>query len=243
VGWIPEGFGKWEGFNTCVAIGQFDESGYPGMIDRPGDPRDEDWIIPYGCEIEVRRVREGHWQSFDTLVGDDSGVEGEEVECYYETHCVGANIWAHEGCYKYLEAWLNQPPSWPAVYSKTSSLGFSLPGELYEIATSRKQPGRSTSPHSNFVRHINHISILVSIDGTLPAIDYGGIEDSCRPFRHPSPSESFRGPYSQFQEHFLGARRGSRHTGCGIAAGLRGKSLVPSIMKDFRCWMFMRPDV
>ena len=88
-------------------------------------------------------------------------------------------------------------------------------------------------------------SILVSSNGTLPAINYDGIEDSYQPFQHPSPSDSerFRGPFSHFQEHFLGARRGSRYTGLSIAAGLRGKLLVPSIMKDFRCWMFMRPDM
>jgi hypothetical protein len=90
------------------------------------------------------------------------------------------------------------------------------------------------------MRNINIISILVSLNGTLPAIDYDGIEDSLQRFQHPSTSERYR---AKFQEHFLGARRGSRHTGLGIAAGLRGKSLVPSIMKDFRCWMFMRPDV
>ncbi|KIM73826.1 hypothetical protein PILCRDRAFT_14960 [Piloderma croceum F 1598] len=54
IDWIPVGLGQWEGFNTCVVIGSFNENGYPGMIDRPGDPWDEETIIPYGSDIEVR---------------------------------------------------------------------------------------------------------------------------------------------------------------------------------------------
>lgn len=95
---------------TCVAIGQFDEAGYPGpgMIDRPGHPLDGSWIVPYGREVGVRRVREGHSWSFNISVEDDPDVEGEELENYVETHCVeGSSIWAHEGRYKCLEAWLN----------------------------------------------------------------------------------------------------------------------------------------
>jgi len=159
VDWIPAGLGQWEGFNTCVAIGSFSERGYPGMIDRIGDPWDEETIIPYGCDIEERRVREGHSNSFDILVQDNSGGECDELEVYGETHCVGGNIWAHEGCYKYLEAWLDRLSSWPMVRSCTSSLGFSLPGELYEIAISRTRSRRSTSLYSIFMRNINIISI------------------------------------------------------------------------------------
>jgi hypothetical protein len=156
VDWIPAGLGQWEGFNTCVAIGSFNKRGYPGMIDRPGDPWDEETIIPYGCDIEVRRVREGHSNSFGILVKDDPNEEHGELEDFGETHCVGGNIWAHEGCYKYLEAWLDRLSSWPMVRSWTSSLGFSLPGELYEIAISRTQSRRSTSPYSIFMRNIKH---------------------------------------------------------------------------------------
>jgi hypothetical protein len=145
VGWAPEGLGQWKGFNTCVAIGQFDEEGYPGMIDRPGDWADEEWIIPYGDEIEVRRVREGHWRAFDTMVVDDPSVEGGELEIYAESHITGGNIWAHEGCYKYLEAWLDPSLLQPRIRSSHSSLGFSLPGELYELVISRNKARTSKS--------------------------------------------------------------------------------------------------
>ncbi|KDQ20437.1 hypothetical protein BOTBODRAFT_26443 [Botryobasidium botryosum FD-172 SS1] len=61
----------------------------------------------------------------------------------------------------------------------------------------------------------------------LPCIDYGGMEQN-----------RFR-----TQSFFFPFRNGSKHTARGIAAGLRGSDLLPSLMMDFRAWMFHRPDV
>jgi hypothetical protein len=92
--------------------------------------------------------------------------------------------------------------------------------------------------------HANDFTFILGTScGTLPAIDYDGIDESCQPFEDSSLGDHNVGRSSYSQEYFLGTRRGSRHTGVGISNDLRGKSLVPSVMKDFRCWMFMRPDL
>jgi hypothetical protein len=63
--------------------------------------------------------------------------------------------------------------------------------------------------------------------GVLPCISYGGIENTC----------------VQYQDEFFEARSGSRWTGRAIADGLRGRDLLPSLMRDFGAWMCMRPDM
>jgi hypothetical protein len=39
------------------------------------------------------------------------------------------------------------------------------------------------------------------------------------------------------------ARRGSEYIAKAIRDGLRKEELLPAIMRDFRCWMFVRPDM
>jgi hypothetical protein len=63
--------------------------------------------------------------------------------------------------------------------------------------------------------------------GTLPCINYGGIEKSCQ----------------QFQSYFRGARSGSAHISSAISAGLRGADLFDALRMDFNCWMAVRPDM
>lgn len=70
------------------------------------------------------------------------------------------------------------------------------------------------------------MDLLLPGDIGFPEINYGGIEKTCQ----------------QWQDYFMNGRKGSRNISRGIAAGLRGKELIPCISNDFRCWMFMRPD-
>ena len=61
----------------------------------------------------------------------------------------------------------------------------------------------------------------------LKCIDYDGIIDTV----------------DQFQSYFYPARRGSQHIAKAIRDGIRKDGLLPAIMSDFRCWMFVRPDM
>lgn len=63
--------------------------------------------------------------------------------------------------------------------------------------------------------------------GLLPLINYDGIESSL----------------NQWQSCFIFCRRGVKHLSGAIAAGLRGKELIPALLQDCRAWMFMRPDM
>ncbi|KAH7915361.1 hypothetical protein BJ138DRAFT_998127 [Hygrophoropsis aurantiaca] len=64
------------------------------------------------------------------------------------------------------------------------------------------------------------------LKGLLPCIDYGGIEDTCE----------------QYQDNFQPNRQGCKHIAAGINEGLSEENLLPHIIRDFQCWMFMRPD-
>jgi hypothetical protein len=63
--------------------------------------------------------------------------------------------------------------------------------------------------------------------GTLNSIDYDGITATC----------------VQWQDHFYPARKGVKNIAIAIRNGLRGKQLIPAILRDCRAWMFMRPDM
>lgn len=156
VWWIPYDLFKWHGFDTSIAIGHFDENG-EYKIDYSGEKRkigpkngNEIWPIPNGVGVEVRRVRKSNeYGGFDVVVVEDDNVNGWEREQTQRTDCCARfspNFFVLEGCYRYLEEWLDPSVS-PAVPTKTAH-GLSLPlaGELYEIIHSRK---RDRSKHFN----------------------------------------------------------------------------------------------
>ena len=63
--------------------------------------------------------------------------------------------------------------------------------------------------------------------GLLPAVDYDGIDASL----------------VQWQDCLTLLRRGVKHTERAIQAGLRDAELFPALLRDYRVWMFMRPDM
>jgi hypothetical protein len=68
---------------------------------------------------------------------------------------------------------------------------------------------------------------LLDETAALKCIDYDGIIDTV----------------DRFQSYFYPARRGSQHIAKAIREDLRKHELLPAIMRDFRCWMFVRPDM
>lgn len=61
----------------------------------------------------------------------------------------------------------------------------------------------------------------------LSCIDYGSIINTAE----------------QFQSYFDRARRGSKYLAKAIREGFRKEELLPAIMRDFQCWMFVRLDL
>ncbi|TCD71918.1 hypothetical protein EIP91_000050 [Steccherinum ochraceum] len=74
--------------------------------------------------------------------------------------------------------------------------------------------------HSQFARRSDNFR------GLIPGVNYGGIHATI----------------GMHQNHFAPGRRESRSIARGIQAGRRGPDLIPHIMEDFQCWMFMRRD-
>ena len=66
--------------------------------------------------------------------------------------------------------------------------------------------------------------------GTLPEIEYGGIENTCDTIHHKTG------------DYFLDARVGSGHVARAIYKGLRGAELKDALKMDFGCWMVASPD-
>jgi hypothetical protein len=226
--WKPPGLGNWTYFNTCIAIGYFDQHGHCETLyyGHAFEPR-----ALGGRDVECRRVytdKDSVW--FDYVVTGDP-YYNHKVESWSDCTTMDGNpnFFVLEGAYRYLEAWLDWeslPPRKIAFPDDAEPM--SIASEFYEIVNTRKQP--RSKP-----RLIYSVHAFLDIDtddddtptGILPCIDYGGIEKTC----------------PQYQDDFQGARCGSHWTARGIGEGLRGKDLLPYLMRDFGAWMGMRPDM
>ncbi|KZT34100.1 hypothetical protein SISSUDRAFT_1122476 [Sistotremastrum suecicum HHB10207 ss-3] len=228
--WKPKGLGDWIGFKRFIAVGYLEDP-----FHYPSKPLSN---IRNGRNVEVRKVYGDDSGNFQIWIKPKPPVpEGEEeefpafdpnrpyVEEYPETNEIGEyvdtpcsvrngthfNLAVSEGCYHYLQAWLDWnsfPPRSEGFPNDPEPLSFA--GELYEIVNSQKN-GRS-----------------IESLGTLPDINYGDILATVE----------------QWQSHYAPARnKTSKNIAYAIQSGLRGADLLPSVVKDFRCWMFMRPDV
>jgi hypothetical protein len=138
--WKPPGLTQWPSFDICIAIGYFDESGccealYHG---EDGNPR-----APGGHDVELRRVYTDQgsvW--FDYVITGDTGYEKKErirSNCTVDSN--NPNFFVLEGCYRYLEAWLDWdslPPRCVAFPDDAEAM--SIPSEFYEIVNSREDP-------------------------------------------------------------------------------------------------------
>jgi hypothetical protein len=218
----------WSGFRRCMAIGQFDSGGDATLInDESGSLR-----VPDGRQVEIRLVDGYHCARFNKVL---EVVQGDKTEFAY-SHCAvidggrrNPNFFVSEGCYHYLHAWIDWaalPPRSQAFALDPAPLHFGA--ELYEIINSMKdlQARSEWSLRSKLSCHTADHRLLGGI-AALRCIDYDGIVDTVEPF----------------QMYFHPARRGSQHIAKAIRDGLRGKELLPAIMRDFRCWMFVRPDM
>jgi len=156
--WQPNGLGDWAGFQTCIAVGYFHRDARKYYY---GDG-ELGWHDLYnarfmdGKDVEVFRVRDGESGHFDTIVvTNEDGVTETDVpvDAQMAIFCSSMgthenpNFFLSEGCYRYLEAWVD----FQSLPSR--SLGFpsdpapmTFAGELYEIINSRTQPPCTCGP-------------------------------------------------------------------------------------------------
>ena len=124
--WKPPGLTQWPLFDTCIAIGYFNKFG--GLS---------------GRDVELRRVyscRANGW--FNYVIGTgDTRYERKER---FGSNCAAydnPDFFVLEGCYRYLEAWLDWdslPPR--SVAFPDDAEPMSIPSEFYEIVNTREQP-------------------------------------------------------------------------------------------------------
>lgn len=227
--WCREKMAHW-GYSTDkrVAVGYFDPSS--------GGVPVRDGRIPDGRRVEVRRVVGGGAGSFSTVLrtqeDQEIKVTGVLTLCTAALEEGNPNPFFCERCYAYLRAWVDWqalPPHCSAV--KNEPLSFQ--SELFEIVNSREKARRQyfliLLPAGRAAQQIRiaDASIPDETTGLLPAINYDRIEDSLE----------------EFQDSFLRTRRGVRYLADAVRAGIRGKDLIPPLLRDCRAWMFMRPDM
>ena len=139
--WKPPGLTQWSYFDTCIGIGYFDSFGCCEAVyhnDDTGAPR-----APGGHDVELRRVctdQDSVW--FDYVITGDVGYEQKErIFSNCRTDLSNPNFFVLEGCYRYLEAWLDWgslPPR--SVAFPHDAEPMSIPSEFYEIVNTREQP-------------------------------------------------------------------------------------------------------
>lgn len=135
----PPGLTDWSYFDICIAIGYFDESDYGGCKACYHNRKTDAVRAPGGRNVELRRV----YSDMEDVCFDHVIMGG--VHCEMQSDCTtfrgNPNFFVLEGCYKYLEAWLDRdslPPR--SVAFPDDAEPMSIASELYEIINSRKHP-------------------------------------------------------------------------------------------------------
>ncbi|PPQ96046.1 hypothetical protein CVT26_004679 [Gymnopilus dilepis] len=167
--WFTRPGWRWEGFTRCIAVGHFVVDGdTPHEIVRV----DEGCMrkIPDGQGVETRLVDDANCGEFRRVIDETIDEEGNVIETkeeklsrtsstnyiYDKLHDLEdsfGNFFVSEGCYHYLQAWLDFAQLPPAQHDRQLTFA----GELYEVINSRQQ-GR------------------VNGMGVLSSLDYDGIE-------------------------------------------------------------------
>ena len=136
--WKPPGLTQWPLFDTCIAIGYFDKFGCSAPV-----YYNKTFGALSGRDVELRRVdryQENGW--FDYVIGTgDTRYEKKERIGSNCTAYDNPNFFVLEGCYRYLEAWLDWdslPPR--SVAFPDDAEPMSIPSEFYEIVNTREQP-------------------------------------------------------------------------------------------------------
>jgi hypothetical protein len=139
--WKSLGLTQWPSFGTCIAIGYFDKFGRCAPVYYNEDNRT--FRTPGGRDVELRRVdtyQDNGW--FDYVITGDTGYEKKErIGSDCTTVSDNPDFFVLEGCYRYLEAWLDWdslPPR--SVAFPDDAEPMSIPSEFYEIVNTREQP-------------------------------------------------------------------------------------------------------
>jgi len=245
--WFSNHIINWSGRERCIAIGHFVGGNGECPKEWGTDNSCGEWMpgtarIPLGDNVEVRIVDGyqtcGTFNNVIIRLPDGEEDADEESDCSCATNNGIGNVFVFEGCWIYLQAWLDV--SLPPRLNSCSDEPLSLAGEFYEIVNSRKERRKCMSRSIACILSTpQHTHSCVTTDvlpaiGTLPAIKYGGIEDAY--------DNMFHFYQIDYPDYFLGARAGSGHVARAIYDGLRGTDLIHALKMDFRCWMATSPD-
>ena len=144
--WFQGHISEWSGLVNDVAIGHFNADGEcPNTL---GPVQENDrynkrlHFIPPGDDVEVRMVREYSCGGmYDVVVLEhEQRIQRQPTECSCRVSDGIGNVYVHEGCWIYHQAWLDVSP--PTRLGSRSGMPLSFAGEFYEIVNSRRERRR-----------------------------------------------------------------------------------------------------
>jgi hypothetical protein len=141
---------QWPGSQTCIAIGHFDRHGdFPKgwVTEKQTEERTvENARILSGDDVQVRSVNSWENGAFHVTVvrlpNGELEQQQQRSDCNCRMHDSMSNFFVLEGCWMYLQAWLDV--SSQPILSSHSGKPLSLAGEFYEIINSRQEKRRCT---------------------------------------------------------------------------------------------------
>jgi hypothetical protein len=217
------------GDGRAIAIGRFNQAGAPIRGDTTRLPRGYvsfSASFPHHLitlkQVERRFVcndadyggvfREVGWESIQSIPSNASATLGvPSFFCLYRP-------------YFYLQAWIDCDSLPPRQIAFPLEPDMSFEGEFYEIINTH-QKNRSMLSFL-FLTPVNSYS-LVGENGTLPWIDYEGID-----LTHTE----------MYQKFFEDRVKDAFHLRRALKSGLRGNDLVPALLDDFHVWQTCPPD-
>ncbi|PVF92476.1 hypothetical protein CPB86DRAFT_183459 [Serendipita vermifera] len=141
-----------------------------------------------------------------------TGIEEGDSEVSTDARSSTLNFFCLRGPYLYLENWVDRDSLPPRQIAFPLEPNMSFEGEFYEIINTRLESRKENI-------------------GTLPCIDYEGIDRAISPFRDNLGAENV--DVDMFQDKFDGGFVGAASLSQALISGLRGEELIPALPRDF----------
>ncbi|PVF91000.1 hypothetical protein CPB86DRAFT_878739 [Serendipita vermifera] len=161
--------------------------------------------VPRGYDVVARPVCGS--SDFGGIFNEAEEKPGVYIRTNASSHRESEGFFCLRNPYLYLQAWVDRGSLPPRQTAFPFEPDMSFEGELYEIVKSRQEPRKR--------------------DGTLPWIDYEGIELALN---------------GRYQDYFIDGLRDTFHLNEALKSGLRGRNLIPALMEDFHVWQTCPPD-
>jgi len=210
--WQLEELRGWTGFIRCVAIRHFDS--IDGDANLVLDESTKKYCIPTGAGVRTRRAFDHDAGDFSKVTESTVGPNGKRGE-RVDSVVTHTTAWRENPNFFVSEAFHHYLEAW---IDRSA-----LPTQNADVPHT---PSLSDFASELYEVVNSRIEVRDTGRGFLPRIDYDGIEDTCE----------------QYQDRFnMRTREGPRPLSAVSEKDFEAE-LIPHMISDFGCWMFMRPN-